>query len=856
VALLARWLGMRRVAHLDWKKWWMSPAPTGGWSKKVLQQLPMGLAEWWLWAVVALLVFTSAIIGWRLGRIPQQDSTEQPGEPRKRTENLLKNARGPLDDFRGSKWVRLLEGNGSSWAAVIATIAAACFLAIAPPERVSFAVLFWTLFFFFGFQQLRGGFRCVRDHHKGQSTWSRVGAMIFWVLIPVVCAAVALGLIWLARYGPLLQRSDSQLTWRSFLPITIGPALIVLSLMAGGWLQIGLMGMDFPDAEREWLTQFGSRLWIVTMMWTAVFAISIYGALWVSKLGLWKLPALVAWTSSGWLSWVAGWSSKTSGTKTPESGRISPTLETVANVAPPIFMVLTLLVTSFLAHVAVWQVMGAPKQHGCPEQPSGFHDTLTVNDGQVELHSQPIGGSEWPKWAEPVRCWLSGMEKEYWCILDSDGLAWTFALGAAGLVLVFFLFSPRFNINEFSLHHFYKNRLVRCYMGAGRAKDRKPDKLTGFDPKDDFKISSLRPSKGYYGPYPILNCTLNVNQGTELATAERKALRFVFSPLFCGFEPRLSRQDGEWVGRKEGRSQDGYRKTEHFMTPPEGPNLGTAMAISGAALNPNSGYHTSTAMAFLLTAFNVRLGWWVGNPRRAKESRHPGPRIALFSLLEELFGSTDSRTGYVNLSDGGHFENLGLYELVRRRCRYIIVGDAEEDRTYSFEALGRAIRMCRDDLGVEIDLDTKLLKPSKEKPFSERHCVVGTIRYPERPAPDEAIQMCVPEAEKADEDHLQGWLVYFKASLTGDEPEDIQEHSREHTAFPHEPTANQFFGEAQFESYRKLGEHVVATIFERIKPLTSPTANDRLLELFQDLYASGIRRPRRSPTPSRNAIRS
>ena len=104
-----------------------------------------------------------------------------------------------------------------------------------------------------------------------------------------------------------------------------------------------------------------------------------------------------------------------------------------------------------------------------------------------------------------------------------------------------------------------------------------------------------------------------------------------------------------------------------------GPGIGTAIAISGAAANPNSGYHTSAPLAFLMTILNVRLGWWLGNPRRDGPSARPGPMNALISLLSELFAQSNGRSRYVNVSDGGHFENLGLYELVRRRCRYILV---------------------------------------------------------------------------------------------------------------------------------------------------------------------------------------
>src|SRR5262249_33575235 len=149
--------------------------------------------------------------------------------------------------------------------------------------------------------------------------------------------------------------------------------------------------------------------------------------------------------------------------------------------------------------------------------------------------------------------------------------------------------------------------------------------------------------------------------------------------------------------------KEGYRRTEKFAYPPDGPRLGTATAISGAAANPNSGYSTSTPVAFLLTLFNVRLGWWVGNPRIDAAARRPGPTIALWSLLTELFALTDGRTAFLNLSDGGHLENLGLYELVKRRCRFIIVGDGEQDGDLNFGSLGGAIRKCRADFGVEID---------------------------------------------------------------------------------------------------------------------------------------------------------
>src|SRR5262249_37655205 len=138
-------------------------------------------------------------------------------------------------------------------------------------------------------------------------------------------------------------------------------------------------------------------------------------------------------------------------------------------------------------------------------------------------------------------------------------------------------------------------------------------------------------------------------------------------------------------------SSEGFVPTKEFYSD-GGPSIGMAMAISGAAANPSMGRSSSPALTFLMTVFNVRLGWWIGNPRnktsrlrkwlgrRPKSTSHlPGPRLGLLYTILELFGATDDSRGFVNLSDGGHFDNLGVYELVRRCCRYIVVCDAGQD---------------------------------------------------------------------------------------------------------------------------------------------------------------------------------
>jgi hypothetical protein len=196
----------------------------------------------------------------------------------------------------------------------------------------------------------------------------------------------------------------------------------------------------------------------------------------------------------------------------------------------------------------------------------------------------------------------------------------------------------------------------------------------------------------------------------------------------------------------------------------------------------------------LLTLFNARLGWWLGNPGDAGDQtfQRPYPRFAVGPMLAEAFGLTDENKRYVYLSDGGHFENLGLYEMVLRRCHLIVVSDAGCDPNCDFEDLGNAIRKIRIDLGVPITLRQVLIYPrSLVEPG--KYCAVGTIQY-----------SCVDGAAAED-----GVLLYLKPAFYGAEPVDVLNYARTNQTFPHETTADQWFSESQFESYRMLGRYVI-----------------------------------------------
>src|SRR5205823_9531188 len=137
-----------------------------------------------------------------------------------------------------------------------------------------------------------------------------------------------------------------------------------------------------------------------------------------------------------------------------------------------------------------------------------------------------------------------------------------------------------------------------------------------------------------------------------------------------------------------------------------------------------------STLAFLMTLFNVRLGWWLGNPSPHGDDTYylPGPAFALQPLLAEAAGNTNDRYPYVYLSDGGHFENLGLYEMVLRRRHSIIVSDAGCDADYAFEDLGNAIRKIRVDLGVPIEMHEPMYLYPRKDDVAGKYCATGTIR--------------------------------------------------------------------------------------------------------------------------------
>ena len=364
---------------------------------------------------------------------------------------------------------------------------------------------------------------------------------------------------------------------------------------------------------------------------------------------------------------------------------------------------------------------------------------------------------------------------DYWCALE-----YVYTLPAANYwslcVLLLLLFSYRIGNNGFSMNSFYKNRLVKCYLGASYTDE--VDPIAGKQPSPNDIQLNLLVDEAYDGPYPLFNCTMSLFAGEELSWQERKGQSFILTPFFAGFE-RLS-----GIG--------GYRPTAELMSTWDEPlSVGDAITLSGAALSPYMGQLTSRPAAFLMSILNLRLGRWLPNPSVASSSLYP--RNRLVTLLRELFGRTDATTDHVYVTDGGHFENLGIYELIRRRCHTIVAIDSSEDLGSSFFELSSALEKARVDHGVNIRID---ISPLRSNPPTA--CwVKGAIEYSD-----------IPE-------QAEGVLYYIKPLLTGREPLDVELYATTDSSFPHTSTGNQWFSESRFEAYRALGEHMMSELLEQ-----------------------------------------
>jgi hypothetical protein len=373
---------------------------------------------------------------------------------------------------------------------------------------------------------------------------------------------------------------------------------------------------------------------------------------------------------------------------------------------------------------------------------------------------------------------------------------------SAILMLALYLFSRWIDVNSTSLHSFYRDRLSGTFLFC-------LDK--GYVVSNDaLKLSEL--NKGT-APYHLINVTLNLPASRSVSLHGRGSDFFVLSKHFCG------------------SPSTGYIETAKLEDRDPHLDLGTAFAVSAAAAAPNMGKITIKPLVLLMTILNIRLGYWLPNPAVLRAGSilqrtlsGAGPTY----LLREMFGKIDEDLAFVNLSDGGHLENLGVYELLRRRCKYLIVVDGEADPEMTFPGLAAVMRYARIDKGIDIQIDLSDLRKDAAG-CSASHCALGTIDYGKGEF---------------------GYLLYIKSSFSGDENEYVRQYKATHPSFPHQSTADQFFDEAQFEAYRSLGHHAFESLFATGETKEKAFIND----WFEDLTRTC--RPRFSRAASFTSLQS
>lgn len=395
---------------------------------------------------------------------------------------------------------------------------------------------------------------------------------------------------------------------------------------------------------------------------------------------------------------------------------------------------------------------------------------------------------------------LVAYELAYW-LIDFKGKGWltTAVLVMIALLLIFGFFV---NLNYISIHRYYRDRLMETFMPdissalnneTGAAKGANTAKLT------DFAYQDAPPRS----PYHIVNTNVVLVNSKKRIYKNRGGDNFILSPLFCG------------------SNATGWCRTTNFV---EGKmTLATAVAISGAAANPNTGVGgvgltRNRLVSFVMALLNLKLGYWAEHPapdnytlvKHSPHHFHPG--LYHFGNLLDIGGFNEKRA-FLQLSDGGHFENTGVYELVRRRTKLIIVCDGGADTEFSFSDFQTTVRRIEDDFGARVKvLDDA--SPEQIVPFS--------------PVTDGESGVYPRDAKFAKQGHMmghiiyadgsEGWIIFLKTTLIKEVSFKVKGYAAQNKDFPDQSTIDQFFDEVQFEAYRELGYRLTIKMLESSVP--------------------------------------
>jgi predicted acylesterase/phospholipase RssA len=445
----------------------------------------------------------------------------------------------------------------------------------------------------------------------------------------------------------------------------------------------------------------------------------------------------------------------------------------------------------------------------------------------------------------PLILWAIYLELSYWGIQEVSGdyrapawlqylagktvggsIAGFYAVVCILLAILALWMQPNAN----SLNPLYRDRLGKAFLFRPARLSPRHD----HDLKTNYiKLSAL---SAKFAPYHLLNAALNIQDSRVSNRRGRNADFFFFSRNFVGSHATR------------------YVRTKDIEAIAPALDLAMAMAVSGAAFAPDMGGETIKPLAPTLALLNLRTGYWLRNPRKLTEAAASSKILRTRNLLAniyfllEAFGLLNESRKSVYLTDGGHIENLGIYELLRRRCEIIIAVDAEADPQMNFPSFLKLERYARIDLGTRIELPWEkiqkiTLKVGQEidqrqyDPRSGPHCAIGEIEYP---------------------NGRHGIIIYIKSSITGDESDYIRFYRQKFQSFPHETTLDQMFSEEQFEVYRALGFHATFKLFNREDKFAFLDSNESSrtlhnLKRLDELFPLG-KQEGRTITGQRNAF--
>ncbi|MCP5055547.1 MAG: hypothetical protein GY937_02360 [bacterium] len=343
------------------------------------------------------------------------------------------------------------------------------------------------------------------------------------------------------------------------------------------------------------------------------------------------------------------------------------------------------------------------------------------------------------------------------------------------------------NLNLVGMRRFYRDRLMETFMPepADALKNKTGPSLAA----DVLRLSDLAAIKETdrgseerepcRGPYHLINTNVVLVDSPRRKFQIRGGDSFLLAPRYCGSDAT------------------GYRQTGEFAR--DNITLASAMAISGAAAHPNTGVGgvgpmRQKAVAVLMNLLNIRLGYWIPHPSRPNQkARTPSHfKAAYYQVASDGYME---RRGHLEISDGGHFENLGVYELVRRKCGFILAIDGAADPGFAFADLRNAGERIREDFGARLNFDEGEIEEMVPKE-GDREDAIARAKCAKQGFAEGLIRY---------NDGTKGRIVYVKSTFVKELALRVRGYKRANKEFPDESTADQFFDESQFEAYRWLG---------------------------------------------------